>query len=915
MFMIGPVGFAAPVVLLALVMLPLLWWLLRAVPPTPARRRFPGVALLAGLRDRQVQSARTPWWLLALRMAALAALILAFSGPVLDPDRRPGGTGPLLVAMDASWADAPQWSARIARLTRAIDEAEAAGRPVALVRLAAPPSGDPGFGLAGDAREQISGLVPLPGEPGAAALAWAQGLDGSFETLWLSDGLARLGRADLLAALQARGPVTVHEPMSEVLALAPPSLDDGILTQPVLRSRADARTSVAVQAMGPDPAGLMRVLARADLELEPGEARGDLHFDLPPEIRNRITRLEIEGLRGAGGLVLADDGLRRRKVALVATREDREGLQLLSPLHYLRQALDPLSELIEGDLADLLPASPDVVILADVAGLTEPEEEALIDWIELGGLLLRFAGPRLAAADPGLGDADPLLPVRLRRGGRSLGGSMSWGEPRALAPFAPGSPFQGLVIPDEVSVRAQVLAEPDPELGERAIAMLADGTPLVTRRQMGQGQVVLFHVTANAEWSSLPLSGLFVQMLERLAVSARVARPAPSDLEGTSWQAERVLDGFGTLHDGTALSGVPGADLARALGPGAALSDLAPGLYASADQRLALNVIGPDRVLEPAVWGGNVAIETETTREGRGLKGPLLGLALLALLLDVLATGWLSGRLRRGAGLVAVMAGLWLLPADQLRAQDEFALRATREVVLGHVLTGDARVDELAAAGLKGLGEVLRTRTTIEPGAPVAIDLERDELAFLPFLYWPVTAGQAMPSLEAYRRLNQFLRTGGMILFDTRDGDTADFGGATAEGRMLQMLAAPLDIPPLQQIPEDHVLTRTFYLLQAFPGRHDGGAVWVEASPEDDGKGPRATDGVTPVVIGGADWAAAWATDAADQPMVQVGRGFAGQRQREMASRFGVNLIMHALTGNYKSDQVHVPELLGRLGR
>ncbi len=148
---------------------------------------------------------------------------------------------------------------------------------------------------------------------------------------------------------------------------------------------------------------------------------------------------------------------------------------------------------------------------------------------------------------------------------------------------------------------------------------------------------------------------------------------------------------------------------------------------------------------------------------------------------------------------------------------DSFALQATTAVVLGHVLTGDAEVDEMAAAGLRGLGDRLWERTAIEPALPMAVDIERDELAFFPFLYWPITADMPTPSAEAYARLNEFLRTGGMILFDTRDADVGAFGGSTPEGQALQRIAAGLDIPPLEQVPGDHVLTRTFYLIQEFP--------------------------------------------------------------------------------------------------
>jgi hypothetical protein len=237
------------------------------------------------------------------------------------------------------------------------------------------------------------------------------------------------------------------------------------------------------------------------------------------------------------------------------------------------------------------------------------------------------------------------------------------------------------------------------------------------------------------------------------------------------------------------------------------------------------------------------------------------------------------------------------------------------------VLTGDPQVDEIAEAGLRGLGDQLWLRTSIEPELPMGVDLEKDDLAFFPFLYWPVTPGQPLPSPAAYAKLNRFLRTGGMILFDTRDGDLSGFGGGTTpEGQMLQTIAAGLDVPPLEPLPQDHVLTRSFYLLQIFPGRYTSPDLWVEAAPPDAEKAEgmpfrNLNDGVTPVIIGANDWASAWAVRADGSPMFQVGRGRAGEDQREIAYRFGINVIMHVLTGNYKSDQVHVPALLERLGQ
>ncbi|MDF1856641.1 DUF4159 domain-containing protein [Pseudooceanicola sp.] len=930
---LGPIGFAAPWLLLGLIALPILWILLRAVPPAPIRRLFPGVALLLGLKDDESVTDRTPWWLLLLRMLAVAAVIIGLAGPVLNPqDQAAGaGSGPLLILTDGSWAAAPDWEARQDTIDTLLAEAGRAGRTAALVRLTTPE--EPEFRAADVWRSLLPGFAPLawaPTEDQFTTLAANLGRD-DFETYWFSDGLNHEGRGRLLSALRDHGPVRVFQGGAPVMGLRPVQFDDGKVQVSVLRAITGAERDVSVNAHGRDPAGVMRLLASLMVTLPAGEAEASAEIALPAELRARITHFEIGGTHSAGAVTLTDDSLRRREVALIAGREDREGLELLSPLHYLQRALNPSADLLHGTLIDLLPANPDAIVLADVATLSEAETEGLTAWIEKGGLLLRFAGPRLAASDVSRDAEDPLMPVRLRAGGRNVGGAMSWGEPKTLAPFDQDSPFAGLPVPADVTVSSQVMAQPDPTLATRVIARLSDGTPMVTRKRIGTGQVVLFHVSANAEWSSLPLSGLFVQMLERLAVSSANSLPEPADMKGTTWRPVQVLDASGQLQTAGTLPGVDGATLlTAALGP-----DLRPGVYEGEDRRIARNVLGPDAVLTPADWPADVPVEGLTRVTEAPLGGWLLALALLILIADVVATLALSGRLS-GPGYRAtalVLTALLVMtaapgaraqgdgdPGDRPGLADSKAIEATAEVVLAHVLTGDRRLDDMARAGLRGLSDTLFFRTSIEPATPMSVNLETDELAFFPFLYWPITPDQPTPSDAAYAKLNRYLRSGGMILFDTRDADIARFGAASPNGRKLQQLAAPLDIPALEPVPSDHVLTRTFYLLQDFPGRHTGGSIWVEAAPVDaeliEGMPFRnLNDNVTPVVIGGNDWAAAWAVDERGNPLVPIGRGFSGERQREIANRFGVNLIMHVLTGNYKSDQVHVPALLDRLGQ
>ncbi|MEM6306562.1 MAG: DUF4159 domain-containing protein, partial [Pseudomonadota bacterium] len=848
---------------------------------------------------------------LLLRALAVVGVSVGFAGPVWHNQPIQAKETPLLIIMDGGWAAAPQWDMHRDQALQVIDQAGRDGRPVGLLVLAAPAGVQfrPAPVVGGD----VAVLEPRPWLPDAQqALMHLADISQPFDTYWISAPVAFDQMTAIVDAADIAGDVTVFDTGATAMALRPAQVTPDGVDITVLRSAPVASLPVALQAMGTDPAGNLRVLNSYPITLPAGVAAHTISIPLPAELRNRITRFDMAGVRTAGAVTLTDDALRRREIALIAaTAKDQEGLALLSQLHFLRQALVPNADLLDGAIQDVLQANPDTIILADVARV--PNEAALADWVAKGGMLIRFAGPRLAADLFDRTGDDPLLPVRLRAGGRTVGGAMSWGAPKTLRAFGPDSPFAGLPIPADVQIQSQVLAEPGPDLAARTIARLDDGTPLVTSKPYGQGQVVLFHVTANTQWSNLPLSGLFLSMLDRLSVASGQAPITQAQMVGSTWALQSVLDGYGVLRPQTDRAGMSGETLA---GP---LSDQAPpGLYAGTDRILARNVVATDDIIMAPNWPATVQRAGPGGPNAVDLAPWILMAALALILCDVIAALVVSGKLR---GPVAVILAIGLVGPQGADAQDisPQTLRAASEVVLAYVITGDRDQDDISHAGLYGLSQTLFFRTSIEPDMPQGIDLETDDLALYPFLYWPITPNQLPPSADTLAKLNRYLRGGGMILFDTRDGNMAGFGTQTPLGRTLQILAQGLQLPPLAPIAPDHVLTRSFYLLQDFPGRHRGGPLWVEAPAKVDeiaGQPFRnLNDGVTPVVIGANDWAAAWATTPNGRPLRPVGRGAAGDQQREMARRFGVNLIMHVLTGNYKSDQIHVPDLLNRLGQ
>ncbi len=909
--------FAAPWLLVALASLPVIWWLLRINPPAPRRIPFPAVRLLLGLRKTEETPAHTPPWLLILRLFIAALIIVAAAHPLLDSGVGSRRDGALVLVIDDGWGAAPYWDRRIALGEALIETARLDNRPVVLATTA------PATGATGTSdRIPFATAAPIRAADALAALrvmtpkAWPvdrAGFTSAFEATrlqlddaevaWLSDGLADRESAEtarFVAALEAVGPLTAYmDPAPDrARALLPPLSGSGEMTLRLVRPVADdGPETVLVRAVAADG----RVVASQTASFDAGAASAEASLELPLELRNEIARLFIEGEANAAATVLLDERYRRRPAGLVSGGGFESSQPLLSDLYYLERALSPFSDVRRDSLTTLIEDDLALIALADVGRLTDDSVAQLAGWIEEGGVLVRFAGPRVAEG------VDELAPVSLRAGGgRALGGALTWERPRGLSDFPEDSPFAGLTIPGDVLVERQVLAEPTLDLDGKTWARLDDGTPLVTAERRARGWLVLFHTTANAEWSSLALSGLFVDMMKRLAaLSVGVAghdhAPMLPPLSS--------LDGFGRLGEPDPRAApIPGRDFDTTR-PGPAHP---PGEYGTSVQRRALNLGAEDllvRALE--LPPSDMAVRTYAAARLRDLQPWLLATALALALADTLIGLWLRGLMptipRRGiAGLAALaLAGL---PANEPAAQEAANVaEIVQETRFGYVTTGDPEVDRISAEGLAGLSAVLRARTAVEAGDPVAVDPATDELAFFPLLYWPAAASQGALSDSTTARVGDYLRHGGMILFDTRDqSPLRRMAGDSPGGNRLRTLLRGLNVPPLRPVPRDHALTRAFYLIDRFPGRWAGGQIWVERYEGD------VNDGVSSIVVGGNDYAAAWARDADGFPLYPVIPGT--DRQREWALRFGVNLVMYALTGNYKADQVHIPAILRRLG-
>jgi hypothetical protein len=950
---LGALAFLNPWLLGALAALPLIYWLLRTIPPRPRRVAFPPTRILLDLINREKTPAKTPWWLTLIRMAAAALVILALAEPVLNPnpDTALKGSGPVVIVVDNGWASSSRFAERTRLVDRLISEAEGQSRPVLIAQTA--PAGKTQIlriEAPNAARSTAAALQPQPFEPmrteTAALLERTLAGEAHASIIWLADGIDHDGKtrefADKLASLAGSSGVVVIQSRSgdEAMAAAAGLGRDGKLEAYILRADGGQRSGIALafSARG-------QRLGEAPFEFGPGARSTTVRFEMPLELRNQVTRVEIAGERSAGAVHLLDARSRWHRIGLVSGENREQAQPLLAQLYYIEKALAPFAELVRPKDANLTASvseafkqNASVLVMADIGTLSGDIMERVDDWVKKGGVLVRFAGPRLEKG------GDELIPVGLRLGGRTLGGALSWSTPQPLAAFDESSLFVGLSIPPDVVINRQVLADPARLTQDVQIwARLKDGTPLVTAARRGEGQVILFHVTANSDWSNLPMSGLFVEMLRRISTLGRSGGVAAGGVETTANATDarqtaevlspiQVLDGFGVLK-----SPSPTAQPIESARIDTAKTsiDHPPGYYGTEATPRALNVVTPKTELKPLPsLPGGVERRTFEGETAQPLKPWLLAAALALLFIDIVAVMLLQAgpfwrrRARVAAGTAAAAlivllsvdpAPVSAQPAARTR-EAQMAIQATGKVTFAYVLTGDAAADDTSRAGLAGLTKVLAARTAVEPGEPYGVNVVTDEIAFFPLLYWPVLADTRPLADATLAKIDAYMKQGGMIVFDTRDfgqGVPTGLNVVSRGGTALQRLLGRLDIPRLEPVPEGHVLTKSFYLLRAFPGRWDGGQLWVEAEGTDQtgdqGRKARRADGVSSILVTSNDLAAAWALDDRNRPIYPTVPG--GEAQREMAYRVGVNIVMYALTGNYKADQVHVPALLERLGQ
>ena len=899
--------FGNPLALWALLSIPAVWLLLKIFPPAPSNITFPPIKFLLGLNNDQETASKTPLWLLLFRILFLIIIIFAFSNPSFNTKPVMSNSGPLILIIDNGWSASKNWEERKEKIIEYISLAEQKNKSI-IVSLTAPLNKPINNNLnlipASQARSIIETFVPQPWPSDYINLN--KNIDKinkneNYNIVWFWDGISHDNQEavqSLVNKLENLGSLTIIDYFNNIpiklISKVENQTNNKILVE-ISRSIGSLQEKVFIRINGKNGELISRTKAIFEIQ----NRKTNSSIIIPNDIKNNLSSISIENENSAGAIYLFDDKWKKRNVGIVGDKTSFRTQPLLSPAYYLDRAIKPYSDIIIDELSKLLDKKISVIILPGVGTIREDINNKLKNWIENGGMLIRFAGPNLE------GSNTDLLPVKLRSiDSRTFGGALSWEEPASIKDFPNSSPLFGIKIQNDISINKQVIAEPSTNLLYNTWATLKDGTPVITAKNLGKGLNIFFHITANADWSNMPLTGTFVEVLERMI---SLSSSTEDKKDNIPLKPFKLLDGFGRLIDPPA----------NALPLNFDLDDIypltrAPGYYGNELYRRVINLSEKINTLEPktTTFNKETKVEKFLSENLLQLKPILLLILIIFAILDSIISLRIKGILNMNIfNKIFKLSVICIICYNfnytkEVKAESKFSALETQ---LAYVITSNEKLDNISYLGLSELTKVLKERTSIEASEPKGINIENDEISFFPILYWPINQEEIILNDKIINKIQNYMKSGGLIIFDTRDANPSNIVSnvKSIEQNILKSILKALDLPVLINVPENHVLKRSFYLLDSLPGRYSGGNVWVEATAQN------SKDGVSSVIIGGNDWASSWAKDKNNKPLFSVIPG--GEKQREFSYRFGINVVMYAMTGNYKADQVHIKSILMRL--
>lgn len=601
---------------------------------------------------------------------------------------------------------------------------------------------------------------------------------------------------------------------------------------------------------------------------------------------SKIAYFEIEGQKNAGGVFIIDKNL--IKPIVLSPKLINTEQPLISDAHFIWSSLKIFANPIDLEFDKIHKQNPNAIIFGDIAGFNNNETRILKNYMENGGTIIRFIGPK-AIANPN----DEILSANISSQIHKI--TTGFGvKPVVLLPFAKNSSFSNIQIPQNILVQNSIHFAQSAKPSE-IIAQLSDGSPYLSMKNFGRGKLYMFHINAAPIWSNAALSTFHMELIKEIIIQSKFIVKNAYDLNiQTTLNQTIEINKNGNLNRELERINSINTPITSEI---FANEKLPPGLYENDGNALALNIGASFKNAKIINLPDFIKISNAENDKNK-FSDIFLIIAFILLFLDVILT---STNLKNIFKFAILIYAFNLFSPNLSYAQ---ITTLKDDLKLAYIITNDQANDKQSQSGLLGLANALEQRTNIEPNGTIGINLEKDELAKHPIIYWLIPKNGMEISQKSRDALNKYMQNGGILFIDTQ---ALGMENSRAQNNLKKAVYG-LKIPPLEKVPPDHVLKKSFYLLQNFQGFYKNSSLWVESAASKD---VSANDGVTPIIISDGNFARLWA-GSKGQSITTI---FGGNFDDELGIRAGINIIIYALTGQYKGDQIHINSILKKFNR
>ncbi|MBN8646846.1 MAG: DUF4159 domain-containing protein [Caulobacterales bacterium] len=870
--------FLSPIALFVLVALPIIYIVSRFVPKPPKSINFGAIFILKNIIAPRPIPKHAPLWLKILRLFLAGIFILACAMPILqNPNSAKIISKDILLVIDDDVANANEFNQIKNELKNFIDIESTKNNALKLVVQNCNSKTLNPINSPQNAKNYIDTIIPKPIICDKGNYIKTLGdIRENYRVIYIANNVNQLNDAKFFEILNriSNGDLIIRRPNINFAIIESANIEKNGLRLNII---SNGQFSKKITIFGENS----KVLISNNIH------NGGNFIEISQNILRMAQYLKIEGQNNAAATYIIDAF--NRRPLILTPKANSSDQPLLSDANFINSAMEIIGDVKNYEGKIDFKAAPNAIIFGDVENFDDVETNALMQYLKNGGTIIRFLGPKSLSKEE-----SPFFtaPINLVPHILSTGFAV---ENLSIAPLPKNSIFSDIEFPQKINIGQSILLK-SANNDAKTLINLSDGAPLLSMREIGAGKLYMFHTSAAPIWSDIGLSNLQLAFLKRIILQTSAKAIPASTLEANVILRPRiVIDENGNLSKNT--NGIK-PFITPITNQTKVDNDHYAGIYEGDGASLVINAGTNIKELKPQNLPKSQDFENDT--KSLALYSYLLFFGFILLLIDNMILNLPKFSFKKASGIVSALIIFAFLIPHPTNAQTK-SQEKSDDIKLTFLITPDNITNEQAKAGLNGISQILRRRTNIEPSGIIGLDPSKDELAKHPIIYWllPKTS-QSLP-LEAVQNLNKYMQNGGILFIDTR--------GLSMEPKraqdILKTAVNGLKIPPLEKVPPEHVLKKTFYILQNFPGFYSNASLWVQS---DATTNYSANDGVSPIIISNGDLARAWAQKTPENGFDAINDDFA----HELSLRVGINIYLYALTGQYKADQVHVRSLLER---